>query len=158
MLGDVNKLFVYRCLLTIPGNALLLHLKQTFLSIIWIFTEVEGDRIESRLPFKVFSTLLKLVYFVFHIFFSFFSVSPIVVPNVKLYIHTPHRQIQSQTHIKVRTTTHGEQNGMSHITTSTGLVPPELRVRPRLLTIAEAAGRPIWYFFFHFFIYVLFVG
>ena len=34
-----------------------LHLKQTFLPIIWIFTEDEGDGIESRLPFKIFSTL-----------------------------------------------------------------------------------------------------
>merc|ERR1712153_188273 len=72
------------------------------------------------------------------------NVSPIVVPNGKLYRRNPHRQIQSQTHIKVRTTTPGEQNGMSHTTTSTGLVLPELRVRPRLLTTAEAAGRPIW--------------
>ena len=31
-------------------------------SIIWIFTEGEGDGIESRLPFKIFSTLpLKVV-------------------------------------------------------------------------------------------------
>ena len=28
-----------------------------FPPIIWIFTEGEGDRIESRLPFKIFSTL-----------------------------------------------------------------------------------------------------
>ena len=34
-----------------------LHLKHTFLPIIWIFTEGEGDGIESRLPFKIFSTL-----------------------------------------------------------------------------------------------------
>ena len=34
-----------------------LHLKQTFPPIIWIFTEDEGDGIESRLPFKIFSTL-----------------------------------------------------------------------------------------------------
>ena len=31
--------------------------KQTFLPIICILTEGEGDGIESRLPFKVFSTL-----------------------------------------------------------------------------------------------------
>ena len=30
---------------------------QTFPPIIWIFTEGEGDGIESRLPFKTFSTL-----------------------------------------------------------------------------------------------------
>ena len=31
--------------------------QQTFLPIIWIFTEGEGDGIESRIPFKIFSTL-----------------------------------------------------------------------------------------------------
>ena len=30
---------------------------QTFPPIIWIFTDGEGDGIESRLPFKIFSTL-----------------------------------------------------------------------------------------------------
>ena len=41
------------------ANVLPLHLKQTFPHIIWIFTEGEGDGdgIESRLPFKIFSTL-----------------------------------------------------------------------------------------------------
>ena len=34
-----------------PSNVLPLHLKQSFLTIIWIFTEGEGDRIKSRLPF-----------------------------------------------------------------------------------------------------------
>ena len=38
-----------------PINVLPLHLKQTFPPIMWIFTE--GDGIESRLPFKIFSTL-----------------------------------------------------------------------------------------------------
>ena len=38
-----------------PSNVLPLDLKQTFPLIIWIFTE--GDGIESRLPFKIFSTL-----------------------------------------------------------------------------------------------------
>ena len=56
MLGDVNKLFVFKSMLTMPSSVLLLHLKQTFLHIIWIFTE--GDGIKSRLPFKIFSTLL----------------------------------------------------------------------------------------------------
>ena len=37
-----------------PSNVLPLHLKQTFLSTIWIFTEGEGDQIKSRLPFKIF--------------------------------------------------------------------------------------------------------
>ena len=40
-----------------PRNVLPLHLKQTFPPIIGIFTKGEGDGIESRLPFKIFSTL-----------------------------------------------------------------------------------------------------
>jgi hypothetical protein len=52
LLGDVNKLFVFKTFLTTPSNVLLLHLKQTFLHIIWIFTEGEGDGIKSRLPLK----------------------------------------------------------------------------------------------------------
>ena len=55
LLGIVNKLFVFKSLLKKPSNVLPLHLKQTFLPIIWIFTE--GDGIKSRLPFKIFSTL-----------------------------------------------------------------------------------------------------
>ena len=47
--------FVFKKLLTTPSNVLLLHLQQTFLPIIWIFTE--GDGIESMLLFKTFSTL-----------------------------------------------------------------------------------------------------
>ena len=58
MLGDVNKLFVFKTLLTTPSNILPLHLKQIFLLIIWIFIEGEGDGIKSRLHFKMFSTLL----------------------------------------------------------------------------------------------------
>ena len=42
-----------------PNNVLLLYLKQTFPPIIWIFTEGEGDEIESRLPFEIFSTLIR---------------------------------------------------------------------------------------------------
>ena len=42
-----------------PSNVLPLRLKQTFPPIIWIFTEGEGDEVESRLPFKIFSTLPK---------------------------------------------------------------------------------------------------
>ena len=60
MLGDVNKLFVFKSLFTTPINVLHSHLKQTFPPIIWIFTEGEGDRIESRLPFRIFSTLQKV--------------------------------------------------------------------------------------------------
>ena len=40
-----------------PSNVLPLRLKQTFSPIIRIFTEGEGDEIESRLPFKIFFTL-----------------------------------------------------------------------------------------------------
>ena len=54
-MGDVNKLFVFKSVLTTPSNILPLHLKKTFPPIISIFTE--GDGIESRLPFKIFSTL-----------------------------------------------------------------------------------------------------
>ena len=45
----------FKGLLTRSSNVLLLHLKQTFPPTILIFTE--GDEIESRLPFKIFSTL-----------------------------------------------------------------------------------------------------
>ena len=41
------------------SNILPLHLKKTFPPVIWIFAEGEGDGIESRLPFRIFSTLLK---------------------------------------------------------------------------------------------------
>ena len=57
LLGDVNKLFVVKSLLTTPSNVLPVHLKQTFPPIIWIFTEGESDGIKSRQPFKIFSTL-----------------------------------------------------------------------------------------------------
>ena len=40
-----------------PSNVLPLHLKQAFPPMIWIFTEGEGDGIESGQPFKIFSTL-----------------------------------------------------------------------------------------------------
>ena len=48
-----------------PSNILPLHLKQTFLPIIWIwiFTEGEGDEIEYRLPCKIISTLIITVWF-----------------------------------------------------------------------------------------------
>ena len=52
------KHFCYQSLFTTPSNVLPLHLKQTFPPIIWIFTEDEGDGIDSRLPFKIFSTLI----------------------------------------------------------------------------------------------------
>ena len=50
--------FVSKGLLTTPSTVLPLHLKQTLRPIIWIFTEGEGDGIKSRLPFKLFPTLL----------------------------------------------------------------------------------------------------
>ena len=55
--GVVNKLLKTKSLLTSPTNVLPYYLKHTFPPIIWIFTEGEGDGIESRLPFKIFSTL-----------------------------------------------------------------------------------------------------
>ena len=61
LLGVGNKLFVFKCLLTMPSNVLSLKLKLNFSSIIWIFTECEGDWIKSRLPFKIFSTLIVYV-------------------------------------------------------------------------------------------------
>ena len=54
LIGDVNKLFVFKSLLTTPSNVLPVHLKETFPLIIWIFTEDEGDGIESGLSFKKF--------------------------------------------------------------------------------------------------------
>ena len=51
------EIIVLKSLLTTPNNILPLHLKQSLPPIIWIFTEGEGDGIESRLPFKIFSTL-----------------------------------------------------------------------------------------------------
>ena len=53
-MGGVNKLFVFKNLLTVPSNVLPLHLKQNFPPII---NEVEGDGIETSLPFKILSTL-----------------------------------------------------------------------------------------------------
>ena len=52
MLGDVNKLFVFKSLSTMSSNVLSLHLRQIFPLIIGIFYEGEGDGIKSRLPFK----------------------------------------------------------------------------------------------------------
>ena len=49
LLGVVNQLLKTKSLLTSPSNVLPLHFKQTFQPIIWIFTEGEGDGIESGL-------------------------------------------------------------------------------------------------------------
>ena len=46
---------IFKSLLTTPSNVLPLHLNQTFLPIIWIFTEGEGDEIESKQPSKISS-------------------------------------------------------------------------------------------------------
>ena len=59
MLDVVNKRLNTKSLLTMPSNVLPLHLKQTFLPIIWIFTE--GDWIESSLPFRIFSTITNVL-------------------------------------------------------------------------------------------------
>jgi len=45
--------YVLKILLTTTSNVLPLHIKQTFPPI----TEGEGNGIESRLPFKIFSAL-----------------------------------------------------------------------------------------------------
>ena len=58
LMGVVNKLLKTKSLLTSPSNVLPLHLKQTFPPIIWIFTGGEGDEMESRVPFKVFSNIV----------------------------------------------------------------------------------------------------
>ena len=63
LLGFVNKLLKTKRLLKSPSNVLPLHIKQTFLLIIWIFTEGEGEGIESRLPYKIFSTLPTIIDF-----------------------------------------------------------------------------------------------
>ena len=61
MLVDVNRSLKTKSLLTTPSNVLPLQCKQIFPPIIWIFTEGEGDWIESRLPFKIFTTLTVLL-------------------------------------------------------------------------------------------------
>ena len=60
--------FWFKSLLTMTSNVLPLRLKQNFLPIIWIFTEGEGDEIESRLPFKIFSTLFSVLWAAQHFF------------------------------------------------------------------------------------------
>ena len=79
LLGDVNKLFVFKSLLTMPSNVLPLHLKQTFPPIIWIFTEGESDGIKSRLPFKFFSSLLLYFMNISSFAFNFFNLGDFVV-------------------------------------------------------------------------------
>ena len=50
----VNKICTKLFVLTTPSNFLTLNLKPTFRPVIWIFTEDEGDGIESRLSSKIF--------------------------------------------------------------------------------------------------------
>ena len=49
LLGVINKHLKTKSLFTFSSNVLPLYLNQTFLSVIWIFTEGEGDGIKSRL-------------------------------------------------------------------------------------------------------------
>ena len=65
LLGVVkhSKTFVYNA-----QQCFALHLKQNFQPIIWIFNEVEGDGIESRLPVRIFSSL-----HIFHFISNFIS-------------------------------------------------------------------------------------
>jgi hypothetical protein len=57
LVGVVNKLLITKSLLTSPSNVLPYYLNQTFPPIIRIFTEGEGDEINSRLSSKIFFTL-----------------------------------------------------------------------------------------------------
>ena len=54
------EIIVLKSLLTMPNNILPLHLKQTFQLIIWIF--IEGEGIESRLPFKIPEIFFALIF------------------------------------------------------------------------------------------------
>ena len=59
---STNFLFI-KILLATPSNVLPLALKQNIPPMIWIFTEGEGARIESRVPFKIVATLNGYVIF-----------------------------------------------------------------------------------------------
>ena len=52
-----NSNYWQESLLDVIRQSIAGDVEQTFPPIIWIFTEGEGDGIESRLPFKNFSTL-----------------------------------------------------------------------------------------------------
>ena len=58
MLDDVNELLKTKSLSTRPSNVLPLHPN---FPAIQIFTEDEGDGIESRLPFKIFENRNKFI-------------------------------------------------------------------------------------------------
>ena len=49
LVGVVNKLFENKNFVEIPCNVLLYYLRETFPPIIRIFTDGEGDEIDSRL-------------------------------------------------------------------------------------------------------------
>ena len=63
LLGDVNKLIASKGLLTMPRNVLLLHLKQTFPTIIWIFTE--GEKMMGLNPGNISKYFLLYQYMFF---------------------------------------------------------------------------------------------
>ena len=60
IVGDVNKLFVFKNLLIMPSNILPLHFKQTFPPIIWIFTEFAVKVMGSNTGYLLRSFLLYL--------------------------------------------------------------------------------------------------
>ena len=61
--------------LTSPSSVLPYYLKLTLLPIIWIFTKSEGDGIESRLSFQIFSTLPTWEVWLFDQIHTFFFVA-----------------------------------------------------------------------------------
>ena len=62
MLGGVNKLFVFKSLLTMASNVLLLHPKKNFPPIIRIFTEGEGVGLNQVYLLKSFFLNLNLCF------------------------------------------------------------------------------------------------
>ena len=97
LLGIVNKNLKAKRLLTSPSNALPYYLKKTFPSIIWIFTEGEGDGIESRLSSFIFiklqwvenESLLKQFLFIYKvekIYEDSLDLIPSPSPSVKIQI------------------------------------------------------------------------
>ena len=61
--------------LTSPSSVLPYYLKLTLLPIIWIFTKSEGDGIESRLSFQIFSILPTWEVWLFDQIHTFFFVA-----------------------------------------------------------------------------------
>ena len=54
--GWCQQTFCFQKFVDNAQQYLHLHLKQTFPPIIWIITEGEGDQIDSRQPYRIFST------------------------------------------------------------------------------------------------------